>query len=854
VIHHVLIQHVPTFVHRDTSLVNIAEDPYVLIDELSEQFKAYRRGGTRLKRLVFKETSDAIPPTQVVDVLVGSSLVNSLFFEYEKWHDSATRKLCEVQSIDAAAGLKARALLNCISSFHSNITREIITASEQQTRVSDTQQGFSQLNSHVRLENEVKIHVGGYKFPAILIFKCRCESLQSHISFCGMSESLYPDIGLDEQDDRNKLTILHLQWIDKILGQLNTPHDCHLINDSRQTEILAGLTEHRNNVITHIEAARFINIHPNDSVQTIITSEINALASIHALTVKIDRFRPTLLFPPAMVMVATLILSLKYLFQVPREPVIAFLELMRRSIPNYGLASGNIRSIAQDPRTYEKIIGLKVQEEHRALCPGCGSSYPIQANGLPKALHCERRGTQDSIACGKDLCYKRGERMRPLLLFRRRLFGDWLKGLLSRPGMVDKMEAAWEELKRPPSEIVTDIWGGSFVRSMKGPDNISPVSSIPKKEIRILLSVAVDWFNPYHNKVSGKNASTGVIFMTCLNLPPPERHKDENIYLVGILPGRKQQANLDGILTPLVKDLLRYWETGVYFIGLPGISEPRLVRCALVQLICDLPAARKIAGFPGHNATCHCSVCFSPRQKIADTSSAFDPKLRRTLVDHMYRARSYKSLLDSKDRSAAEALLKVDPRAVRWSPLNELPYWNPIQCTVLDSMHLVLLGLCQHHWRRVWGGDHISGHFIRSIATDPQSTDISKGLNSFAQPTSFTRFFHASNESSSHPDRRQEPKGETEEGQDDSKEGDPEPSDDLSFRTLDAKKMNEARVVWIMRSSEAFCNLNISQLLCLLKENGAKLPKSFTKKEDLAYLLEVCLGLPKHTYRKLTML
>ncbi|PVF94309.1 hypothetical protein CPB86DRAFT_713508 [Serendipita vermifera] len=195
--------------------------------------------------------------------------------------------------------------------------------------------------------------------------------------------------------------------------------------------------------------------------------------------------------------------------------------------------------------------------------------------------------------------------------------------------------------------------------------------------------------------------------MTCLNLPPEERCREENIYFVSVLPGRKQQTHLDGILTPLVSDLLEYWGTGVYFTGLPGIPEPHLVRCALVQIICDLPAARRIAGFPGHSATCLCSVCFSVRQNISDTASAYDRGLRRTLEDHMVQASEYRSMLETHGRRSAESLLKANPRAVRWSPLNELPYWNPMQCTVIDAMHLILIGLCQHHWRKFWGGDQI---------------------------------------------------------------------------------------------------------------------------------------------------
>ncbi|CAG8756304.1 268_t:CDS:2, partial [Acaulospora colombiana] len=219
---------------------------------------------------------------------------------------------------------------------------------------------------------------------------------------------------------------------------------------------------------------------------------------------------------------------------------------------------------------------------------------------------------------------------------------------------IQKIDAAWDQVRRPPMEPITDFWQARVPREMKGPDGIHPISSIPQHESRILLSLAIDWFNPYHNKIAGKSASTGVMFMTCLNLPLMERLKPENIYFVGIMPGKKQQSNLDGILRPLVDELLEYWNTGVYLTGLPGIDCPRLVRSALVQLICDLPAARSVAG-----------------------------------------------------RGAADKLLKADPRAVRWSELNRLPYWNPITYTVLDAMHLILLGMCQFHWRKFWGGDHI---------------------------------------------------------------------------------------------------------------------------------------------------
>ncbi|PVF92079.1 hypothetical protein CPB86DRAFT_844653, partial [Serendipita vermifera] len=188
------------------------------------------------------------------------------------------------------------------------------------------------------------------------------------------------------------------------------------------------------------------------------------------------------------------------------------------------------------------------------------------------------------------------------------------------------------------------------------------------------------------------------MFMTCLNLPLTERFKEENIYFVGVMPGEKQQSNLDGVLKPLVDDLLRYWTDGVSHIGIPGCDSPRLIRCALVQLICDLPAARKVAGFPNHSATHHCSVCYSTRSNLLDTSLAHEEEFRRNLTSHMMHATTYKSILDKSGRHAAEKFMKANPKAARWSELNRLTYWDPLKCTLLDPMHLILLGLCKFHW------------------------------------------------------------------------------------------------------------------------------------------------------------
>ena len=46
-----------------------------------------------------------------------------------------------------------------------------------------------------------------------------------------------------------------------------------------------------------------------------------------------------------------------------------------------------------------------------------------------------------------------------------------------------------------------------------------------------------------------------------------------------------------------------------------------------------------------------------------------------------------------------------DQHGIRWSALNQLPYWDPIHMATVDSMHALFLGLLHHHICQVWGMD-----------------------------------------------------------------------------------------------------------------------------------------------------
>ena len=68
--------------------------------------------------------------------------------------------------------------------------------------------------------------------------------------------------------------------------------------------------------------------------------------------------------------------------------------------------------------------------------------------------------------------------------------------------------------------------------------------------------------------------------------------------------------------------------------------------------------------------------------------------------DHYSAAKGWKRADTQEERNRI-----VQTHGVRWSELLRLPYWDPTQFTLIDSMHAFYLRLFQHHCRSVWGMD-----------------------------------------------------------------------------------------------------------------------------------------------------
>ena len=99
-----------------------------------------------------------------------------------------------------------------------------------------------------------------------------------------------------------------------------------------------------------------------------------------------------------------------------------------------------------------------------------------------------------------------------------------------------------------------------------------------------------------------------VIYLAFMNLPRNMRFKRENIVIIGLIPGPSEPPkNINTYLAPLVSDLLRLWH-GVEFSTYN--AGTCVIRCALLNIACDLPAGRKACGFLSFSANLGCSGCY----------------------------------------------------------------------------------------------------------------------------------------------------------------------------------------------------------------------------------------------------
>lgn len=360
-----------------------------------------------------------------------------------------------------------------------------------------------------------------------------------------------------------------------------------------------------------------------------------------------------------------------------------------------------IRLLPKDPRAVVNKMDLNPRTTSYLQCPACYALYPFSGTGfrhLPPGTieFCGHRATPRGNICGAPLWKDRRigatTLKAPIRKYVHQSLKEWVGRLLTRPGIEDVLDAAYD---KPTTDRMTDMWDSPVFKNFRDVDE-TPFFAKHGHEARLAFSLGADSFHPLGALEAKQSMSSTAIYMVLLNFPKEQRFKYRNMFLVGVIPGPSKPSleQINHALSHLVLELLEFWK-GVFYTRTYKFPGGRLSKGALIPLVADMLAARQVAGFGSVTSTFFCTFCLLTIQDIENLEKHTWPK--RELHSHLEHARRWRDCETARDR---ERLFKL--HGIRWSALLDLPYWNPILYTVLDSMHAAFLGLFQTHCRKVW--------------------------------------------------------------------------------------------------------------------------------------------------------
>ncbi|PPQ71535.1 hypothetical protein CVT26_010395 [Gymnopilus dilepis] len=384
-----------------------------------------------------------------------------------------------------------------------------------------------------------------------------------------------------------------------------------------------------------------------------------------------------------------------------------------------------VNSIPLDPRPGPQQFVLDPITREYVSCTTCHSLYP--GGDVTTILICNHRKTPDSPICNTPL-YKarqlhadRAFRV-PIRKYLHQDLKSWVGRLLCRPGVETLLDNPSPDLPHSAHPVVDDIWLTRLFRELKdstGGHFFPP----PSTEGRLIFGLSVDSFNPFYNKTAKQSSSSTGMWLVLLNLPPHLRYLEENLFLAGVIPGHEKPSKEDlyPYLNLLIKDLLEFWHKGVRFSRTYREQRGRLFKAMLIPLICDMLAARQVAGLGSATSHSFCTFCDLDLDDIDVLDRSEWPPKNEVHVRRI--AQLWRDATSEVQRSAI-----FDAYGIRWSPLHDLPYWDAVKYIIIDSMHALDLNLLQNHCRSLFqidteaaGGDGYS-----TQSPDPRQRQLSR--------------------------------------------------------------------------------------------------------------------------------
>ncbi|KAF0431153.1 transposase domain-containing protein [Gigaspora margarita] len=154
-------------------------------------------------------------------------------------------------------------------------------------------------------------------------------------------------------------------------------------------------------------------------------------------------------------------------------------------------------------------------------------------------------------------------------------------------------------------DILCDIYNGKIWKTFK--DELFGEDSAlffynEKADSHLGLIVNLDWFQLF----DGVLHSTGVLYVSIVNLPRDIQFKHENMLVLGILPGLNKVSlyKINHYFSLVVDELEALWH-GMTLNSIAEFSERRMICAALILISCDILAARKLCRHISALVSCH---------------------------------------------------------------------------------------------------------------------------------------------------------------------------------------------------------------------------------------------------------
>ncbi|KAF8164936.1 hypothetical protein B0H34DRAFT_647608, partial [Crassisporium funariophilum] len=347
-------------------------------------------------------------------------------------------------------------------------------------------------------------------------------------------------------------------------------------------------------------------------------------------------------------------------------------------------------NIPADIRTVYSHCQLEPEILRVICCPECFMQYP---GPTVAPLQCTWRRSPWSRPCRANLYTHRHTRnvlqQVPKCLYTSQSFESWLIFLLSRAQIDDHLRQTFAKLQNPLNTTrMHDIHNSPAWNTFQG---------FLRSPYHLVFAIYIDWFNPFTNKIAGKVVSCGAIILYCLNLPLSIRFLTENTFILGMTPA-PHSPTVWTILHVLqsVQEMIMKFDLPGKTLATHRHPDGAPVAARIIPLLADLQAVRKVAGYLSHAAGPFCSFCKCHKDDIEDLE--YHTWEMRSGTEVRAQAEEWQNLVTIKDK---ESLARKT--GVRWTPLHDMPYWDPVRHVLLGFMHNFLEGVLQHQLRVLWG-------------------------------------------------------------------------------------------------------------------------------------------------------